>query len=275
MQLIYRQITSMNRPSASLFGLALAIALAACRGEQASPANAPPSGQPAAPPPAAQHAPAAQQAPPGSAAASPGAAQPSGAAEGGARTSAFDADKAGGPPTGFSFARTGGGAAGRWIVKAEPGAPSGANVLAQVDTDNTDFRFPVAIADAPSLRDVRLSVRCKAVSGKVDEACGLVFRYRDENNYYVTRANALENNVRLYTLKDGRRKQIAGYDGAVTANAWHELRVDAKGDRIEVYWDGKRIIEHQDSTFPDAGKVGVWTKADSVTYFDDLSAAPL
>lgn len=187
----------------------------------------------------------------------------------------FETDTAGGAPGGFSFGRTGGGAVGRWIVQAEPGAPSGANVLAQTSADGADSRFPVAVADTSELRDVRLSVRCKPVSGSVDQACGLVFRYRDENNYYLTRANALENNVRFYTVKDGHRRQLVSWSGPVTSKAWHELRADAHGDRFEMYWEGKKILDAQDRTFPDAGKVGVWTKADSVTYFDDLSATPL
>lgn len=191
------------------------------------------------------------------------------------KTWSFDADKVDAPPAGFSFGRTGSGAKGRWVVRAEKGAPSGANLLAQLDADDTDDRFPVAVADAPSLRDVRVSVKCKPVSGKVDQACGLVFRYRDENNYYVTRANALENNVRLYYVKDGRRRQFASYSGKVSSGVWHELRADARGDHFEIYWDGKRVIDARDKTFADAGKAGLWTKADSVTYFDDLSVASL
>ncbi|MBI2889240.1 MAG: hypothetical protein HYY13_00485 [Nitrospirae bacterium] len=148
-------------------------------------------------------------------------------------------------------------------------------MLAKLDADDTDDRFPVATADAPSLRDLRLSVKCKPISGKVDQACGLVFRYRDENNYYVTRANALENNIRLYYVKDGRRRQFASWSGKVSAGAWHELRADARGDQIEIFWDGERIIDAHDKTFTEAGKVGLWTKADSVTYFDDLAVAPL
>jgi hypothetical protein len=138
-----------------------------------------------------------------------------------------------------------------------------------------NYRFSVAVANEPALRDVSLSVRCKPVAGSVDQACGLVFRYRDENNYYLTRANALENNVRLYYVKDGQRKQIESSSSAVTSKAWHELRVDAREDHFEVHWNGKKVIDGHDKTFPDAGKVGVWTKADSVTYFDDLSATPL
>lgn len=110
-----------------------------------------------------------------------------------------------------------------------------------------------------------------SVSGRVNQACGLVFRYQDENNYYVTCANALEGNVRLYYVKDGRRHQIASWDGKVAKDIWHEIRIDDRGDHMEIYWDGKKIIDAHDTTFRDAGKIGVWTKADSVTCFDDLS----
>jgi hypothetical protein len=148
-------------------------------------------------------------------------------------------------------------------------------VLAQLDADDTDNRFPVAVANEPSLRDVRVSVRCKMVSGRVDQACGLVARYRDENNYFITRSNALENNIRLYTVQGGQRHQLASWSGTVTPNAWHEYRLEIRGDHLVVFWDGRKVIDHHDSTFTDAGRVGVWTKADSVTYFDDLRAEPL
>ena len=185
----------------------------------------------------------------------------------------FDSDSVGRAPAGFTFVRTGSGRVGHWVVQNDKDAPSGARVLAQLDTDDTDFRFPVAVANEPLLRDLQLAVRCKPVSGKVDQACGLVFRYRDENNYYLTRANALEDNVRLYYVVNGKRNQFASWSGRVSAGSWHELRVDAKGDHFEIYWDGKKIIDAQDRTFREAGKVGVWTKADSITYFDDLSAS--
>ncbi len=197
----------------------------------------------------------------------------------------FDADTVDAPPRHFVFGRTGSGRPGRWIVRSDAGAPSGANVLAQVDPDDTDYRFPVAVVDNSNLRDLRLSVKCKPVSGKVDQACGLVFRYRDENNYYLTRANALEDNVNLYYVKDGRRKQIAGWRGItgyitgvlggakkVSSGTWHELAIEADGDHFEVYWDANKVIDAHDSTFAEEGKIGLWTKADSVTYFDNLSA---
>ncbi|MDL2718324.1 MAG: hypothetical protein PT977_11250 [Acidobacteriota bacterium] len=182
----------------------------------------------------------------------------------------FDGDKAGSPPAGFLFARTGSGAQGKWVVKAESGAPSGANVLAQLDQDDTDNRFPVAVVDGLKLKDVRVTVRCKPVSGKVDSACGLVFRYVDENNYYLTRANALEDNVRLYKVEKGSRRQLESWSGSVTPGVWHTLAAEAKGEDLGVFWNGKKIIGTRDATFGQPGTVGVWTKADSVTYFDDL-----
>jgi hypothetical protein len=187
----------------------------------------------------------------------------------------FQEDALNAPPAGFSFGRTGQGRDGRWRVVKDPTAPSGDHVLAQLDADATDDRFPVAVADAPRLADVRLSVRCKAVSGKTDEACGLVFRYRDPDDYYVARANALEDNVNLYQVVKGRRRELAGVGTKVAPDAWHALAIEARGDRLQVFWEGKPIIDTRDGTFREAGKVGVWTKADSVTYFDALTATPL
>ena len=187
----------------------------------------------------------------------------------------FDQDRAGEAPREFSFGRTGQGRPGRWVVQAEHDAPSGPNVLAQVDADATDYRFPVAVANEPILRDMRLSVKCKPVSGEVDQACGLVFRYQDENNYYVTRANALEGNIRLYHVVKGARQQFAGGNGSVASGVWHELVVEAQGEQFMVYWDGQEVMHAQDKTLPNPGKVGVWTKADSITYFDNLRVEPL
>lgn len=186
----------------------------------------------------------------------------------------FDADRALAPPSGFSFGLTGSGARGRFEVKADASAPSGGQVLAQLDTDATDNRFPIAVADAVQPADVRVSVKCKMVSGQVDQACGLVVRYQDENNYYITRANALEGNVRLYYVKAGKRKQIASFGGEVKAGTWYDYAVEVRGNRIQVFWNGKGIIDQRDGTFTQGGRVGVWTKADSVTYFDDLRVEP-
>ncbi len=182
----------------------------------------------------------------------------------------FDSDTAGQSPQKFHSAITGSGSESKWVVMADPSAPSKPNVVAQTSTDQTDYRFPLLIADEGSFRDLDLSVRFKAVSGSIDRAAGLVFRLRDPNNYYIVRANALENNYRLYHVVNGRRSQFAGANFKVTSGEWHELRIEAVGNKIACYYDRSKKIEATDETFKDAGKIGLWTKADSVTYFDDL-----
>jgi len=182
----------------------------------------------------------------------------------------FDSDTPGQLPAKFHGAKTGGGTQEKWVVTSDPTALSKPNVVAQTSTDQTDYRFPLLISDEGSFRDLDLSVKFKAVSGSVDRAGGLVFRLKDANNYYIVRANALENNYRLYHVVNGRRSQFAGANFKVTSGEWHELLVEAVGNKIACYYDGSKKIEATDGTFKDAGKVGLWTKADSVTYFDDL-----
>jgi hypothetical protein len=182
----------------------------------------------------------------------------------------FDNDPAGQLPAKFHSARTGQGPEGKWAVMADATAPSKPNVAAQTSTDKTDYRFPLLISDEGAFRDLDISVKFKAVSGSVDQAGGLIFRLKDANNYYTVRANALEGNYRLYHVVNGRRVQFAGANFKVTSGVWHELRVEATGNRFICYFDGVKKIEASDDTFTDAGRVGLWTKADSVTYFDDL-----
>jgi hypothetical protein len=184
----------------------------------------------------------------------------------------FDNDKAGAIPAKFHGARTGQGSEGTWVVMADESAPSKPNVVAQTSTDKTDYRFPLLISDEGSFKDLELSVKFKAVAGEVDRAAGLVFRLKDANNYYIVRANALEDNYRLYHVIKGSRRQFAGANFKVTSGEWHEMRVEAVGNKIICYYDGAKKIEATDDTFKDAGKFGLWTKADSVTYFDDLKA---
>jgi hypothetical protein len=185
----------------------------------------------------------------------------------------FDSEKPGEPPKGFAFGRTGHGSPGKWVVQAAKDAPSGGNVLVQTDTDDTDYRFAVAYT-GPEMKDLRLSVKCKPVAGKVDQGCGIVFRLKDADNYYLTRANALEDNVCLYHVVKGDRRQIASFKGKVKSGVWHDLAAEANGDHIEVFFDGKKIMDARDKTFTEAGKFGLWTKADSLIEFDDLSASP-
>jgi hypothetical protein len=182
----------------------------------------------------------------------------------------FDNDVAGQMPARFHSARTGQGSESQWAVMSDASAPSKPNVVAQTSTDKSDYRFPLLIADDRTFGDLDISVKFKAVAGSVDQAGGLVFRLKDANNYYIVRANALEDNYRLYHVVDGRRVQFAGANFKVSSGAWHELRVEAVGNKFVCYFDGAKKIEASDDTFKDAGKVGLWTKADSVTYFDDL-----
>ncbi len=126
-----------------------------------------------------------------------------------------------------------------------------------------------------SIKDVDLSTRFKPISGKLDRAAGLILRARDSDNYYVVRANALENNVRLYRVLHGRRTLVAGRDVPVATAVWQTLRVRAEGSRFEVYLDGKLLFEANDRTVGGAGRVGLWVKSDSVTLFDDFAIRSL
>jgi len=185
----------------------------------------------------------------------------------------FETDPAQAPPRGFSFARTGDGRVGQWTVTFDDTSPAGHAVLTQLDRDETDYRFPVAVVKGLAFKDGKVRVRCKPVDGKVDQAGGVVFRYKDENNYYVARLNALENNVRIYHVQDGRRIQFAGWNGKVSKNTWHDLEIEAKGPLFRVSFDHQVVIQAEDHTFSDAGLIGLWTKADSVTSFDDLAVS--
>ena len=181
----------------------------------------------------------------------------------------FEADTVGSPPKGFSFALTGQGRPGTWVVKKDDAGHG--NVLVQSDTDQTDYRFPVAIYNDFSAADVALSVAFKAMAGKGDQGAGLVWRYRDANNYYVTRCNALEDNCTIYRVVSGKRQSFMDKGVKVASNSWHTLLVDARGDHFVVTYDGQVVLDARDGTFREAGRVGVWTKADSVIAFDALT----
>jgi hypothetical protein len=181
---------------------------------------------------------------------------------------------AGAPPAGFDFARTGQGGPGRWTVAADASAFAG-RAIEQTSTDTTDFRFPLAIYGAASAGNVDVSISFKAMSGKIDRAGGIAVRLTDADNYYVVRANALEDNVRFYRMVKGRREQLEGANLKVAANEWHQLGLRAEGDRFTITFDGKPLFTASDKTFAGAGKVALWTKADSVTRFDRIEIKPL
>jgi hypothetical protein len=189
----------------------------------------------------------------------------------------FSDDTVGQPPKGFEFGHTAkAGAPGKWIVQAE--GPN--RFLAQVDADDTRARFPVAVVSDLSAADVDVLVRFKPVSGRVDQAAGLVWRFQNEDNYYIVRANALEGNVVLYKVEKGRRTDLPvkgegrtyGKKAQVPSGQWSTLRVVAAGSLFTVYFNGNKLYDVEDQTFTQPGKIGVWTKADSVTQFDDLTA---
>lgn len=188
----------------------------------------------------------------------------------------FTQDAVDQPPKGFEFGHTAGvGRPGKWVVQSE-----GTNkVLAQIDADSTRSRFPVAVLSDVVTADSDVSVRFKPVSGRVDQAAGLVWRYQNADNYYIVRANALEDNVVLYKVENGKRIDLAvkgegrtyGKKSQVPVGQWSTLRVVATGRLFEVHFNGAKLYEVEDATFAQPGKIGVWTKADSVTQFDDLT----
>ena len=186
-----------------------------------------------------------------------------------AETVGFDRDPAGALPAGWVCGSTGG-SVPRWAVEADAGAPSPPNVLKQSGSG----AFPWCVKQGTAFADGAVEVKFKPLSGREDQAGGVVWRWKDGDNYYVARANALENNVSLYYTERGSRRTIKYVDAPVPGNAWHTLRVEFKGTRIRVLLDGKAYIELDDSHIAGPGAVGVWTKADSVTAFDDLTYQP-
>src|SRR5947207_14987719 len=180
----------------------------------------------------------------------------------------FDNLKTGAAPPGWTATQTGSGSA-KWSVEKDDSAPSQPNVLKQ----SGEATFPVCFKNDTSLKDGFVEVKFKPVAGKEDQAGGVIWRVQDANNYYIARANALENNVTIYYTIRGKRIEKKRANIKVASSAWHTLRVDFSGNRFTVTFDGKKAIEWDDDTFKNAGKVGVWTKADSITEFDDFTYA--
>ncbi len=171
----------------------------------------------------------------------------------------FDGDQVGGLPSGAQpFG-------GEWAVRAEPDAPSPPNALCQ--TGNADF--PAIGLDDKPYTDLTIVAHFKPISGKTDQAGGLIFRVQDKGNYYILRGNALEDNVIFFTYVNAQRSQLKGANAKVTPNTWHELRVEVRGNRFVGSLDGKQVVDSTDSRYT-AGGIGLWTKSDSVTCFDDV-----
>src|SRR5712692_4737163 len=178
----------------------------------------------------------------------------------------FDNLKTGAPPPGWTTTKTGSGAA-KWTIEKDDTAPSRPNVLKQ----SGQATYPVCLKDDTSLKDGFVEVKFKPISGKEDQAGGVIWRAKDSDNYYIARANALEDNVTIYHTVKGKRTEKKRTNTKVASNQWHTLRVDFSGDHFTVAFDGKKALEWDDQTFTEAGMVGVWTKADSVTLFDDFT----
>lgn len=175
----------------------------------------------------------------------------------------FDSEAPGRIPAGWEAA------VGRWEIVTEEGSN---RVIAQ-QAVNANPVFNVLLVDRPQLRDVDLSVRLKPVSGKLDQGGGLVWRAKDARNYYVARYNPLEQNLRLYKVEDGRRTQLQSAESVPSLQGWCTLRVTMRGERIECWLEGKKLLNGRDATFAEAGRVGLWSKADAQTWFDDFTAA--
>jgi len=189
----------------------------------------------------------------------------------------FESGDVGSFPAGFSSDRTGGGPLGKWVIdegegaSSMHGAPLHGRVLAQLDPDATESRYLVCVADDVSALDARWWMHFQARAGEIDQAAGIVVRYQDPENYYLARANALEGNVRFYKIVDGKRKQLGSTVTPVTPKTWHKLLVEARGAKFRVEYDGTTLFTVEDQAITRAGKCGLWTKADSVTWFDDLT----
>ncbi|MGP8244810.1 MAG: hypothetical protein ACLQVN_09865 [Bryobacteraceae bacterium] len=187
----------------------------------------------------------------------------------------FDADTLGRVPPGWSVAMTSRGMPLGWEVRRDLSAPTQPYVLAHLSNASGTDRSPLAIFNSLSLRDSDVSVRIKAVAGREEEIGGVVWRYRDPGNYYLALANALRHNVAIFRVQDGRRVQLRGpIPHDIEPNAWNILKVAVRGARFQVYVNHHRVLDVYDHTFTEAGKVGLWTTDDSVTYFDDFRVYP-
>lgn len=177
----------------------------------------------------------------------------------------FDSDKTGAPPSGWMCGVTAGGVP-RWTVDTDASAPSKPNVLIQ----SGNGKFPWCVKNGSSLSDGFVEVKFKPIEGHEDQAGGIVWRWKDTDHYYIARANALENNVSLYYVERGRRSTIKYVNAPVTRGQWNTLRTEFSGKRIRITLNGKTHIDLEDDHIAGSGLVGVWTKADSVTAFDDF-----
>jgi len=157
------------------------------------------------------------------------------------------------------------------------------NKVLKQSATNPNSTFNICVNDKLVYQDLQLQVKLKAASGKEDQGGGLVWRYTDKNNYYIVRSNPLEKNVVLYKVKNGKRNDLPlegkgrtyGMNAPMETAKWHTLKVNIVKNRFTVFFDGKELYQVKDDTFKEGGFVGVWTKADAQTYFDDLIIQPV
>lgn len=181
---------------------------------------------------------------------------------------------AGKVPGGWTAAKTGTGEGSVWKVLADETAPAKTGYALAQTAESPSAMFNLCVADTPKLKDGKVTVSFKAVKGEKDQGGGIVWRYQDAENYYIARMNPLEDNFRLYKVVAGKRTQLATKEQLkALTNEWHKLSVKMVGNKIECSFNGKKYLEAKDDTFDTAGKVGLWTKADAQTYFDQFVIA--
>jgi len=187
----------------------------------------------------------------------------------------FDNDKQGEIPVGFSSQVTGRGGPGKWEVIKDDIAPGIPNVIAQTSQEYSGYHFNMAVNEDEFYDNLELTVKFKGVEGHEDQGGGPVWRYQDNNNYYIARSNPLEDNFRVYKVVDGKRIKMDSTRLKVTSGEWHTIKILARKDQIQCFYDGQPYLEVTDDTFLKKGKIGLWTKADAVTYFDDIEVRPV
>ncbi len=191
--------------------------------------------------------------------------------DGGTASWRFDRDIPGRVPSNWSIHETNPTQSlATWKVLLDAGAPSRRQVMALTRSENYNGTYNLAIAQGRSFRDLELSVKVKAVAGKEDQGGGPIWRCRDENHYYICRFNPLEGNYRVYVVSGGKRRQLESANMPLDVGRWYTLRIEMVGESITCYLDGKKMLEATDNTLTETGQVGLWTKADAVTSFDDL-----
>jgi Domain of Unknown Function (DUF1080) len=186
----------------------------------------------------------------------------------------FGKDDTGKVPAGWKAAQTGKGQGSVWKVVADDTAPSKTGYVLAQTAESPNAMFNLCVAENIEYQDPEIMVAFKAIRGKNDQGGGPVWRYQDANNYYIARMNPLEDNFRLYKVVAGKRTQLATKEGLkVPAGEWHRIKVKQQGDRIECFLDSQKWLDIKDDTFPKAGKIGLWTKSDAQTHFDELKVS--